>query len=332
MKFINAIVLSFIIVLTFSCKDTSQENESATKIPVIFDTDANNELDDQHAMAYLLFNQDIFDIKGITVNATYNGGGIDEHYAEAERVLKLCVPKQDLPLLKGAEGKFLELKDQATSDNFDGSEAVNFIIEEANKHTDDKLVVLAVGKLTNVATAIVKDPNIVSKIKLVWLGSNIPNIGEYNLENDVEAMNYLLSNEVEFEIVVCRYGEPSGTDAVRVTPEQINEKMPKTGPKAKSEVSGRHGGTFTYFGDYSVNLFEHAEMHGNPPSRALFDMAAVAVLKDLTWAERIRIGAPIMINGEWLPIDDNPRKIIIWQNFNKEMIINDFFNTMTNAN
>ena len=39
---------------------------SSEKIPVIFDTDANNELDDQHALAYLLFNADVFDIKGIT--------------------------------------------------------------------------------------------------------------------------------------------------------------------------------------------------------------------------------------------------------------------------
>ncbi|MEZ4826809.1 MAG: hypothetical protein R3C61_11045 [Bacteroidia bacterium] len=34
------------------------------KIPVIFDTDANNELDDQHALAYLLSNADVFNILG----------------------------------------------------------------------------------------------------------------------------------------------------------------------------------------------------------------------------------------------------------------------------
>jgi len=40
----------------------------------ILDTDANNELDDQHAIAYLIFNDDLFDIRGITTNRTWGGG------------------------------------------------------------------------------------------------------------------------------------------------------------------------------------------------------------------------------------------------------------------
>ncbi|MEY3896633.1 MAG: hypothetical protein RLZZ214_2153, partial [Verrucomicrobiota bacterium] len=37
------------------------------KIRVILDTDANNELDDQHAIAYLLCSGETFDVEGITV-------------------------------------------------------------------------------------------------------------------------------------------------------------------------------------------------------------------------------------------------------------------------
>ena len=36
------------------------------------------------------FNEDVFDIKGITVNTTYNGGDIDKHYEEAKRIADLC--------------------------------------------------------------------------------------------------------------------------------------------------------------------------------------------------------------------------------------------------
>ena len=46
------------------------------KTRVILDTDANNELDDQHAIAYMLFNGDYFQVEGITVNRTFNGGDI----------------------------------------------------------------------------------------------------------------------------------------------------------------------------------------------------------------------------------------------------------------
>jgi hypothetical protein len=51
--------------LLISCSNSESE-----RIRVILDTDANNELDDQHAIAYLLFNGDYFDVEGITVNKT----------------------------------------------------------------------------------------------------------------------------------------------------------------------------------------------------------------------------------------------------------------------
>ena len=46
------------------------------KIRVLLDTDANNEIDDQHAIAYLLLSGDRFILEGITVNRTNNGGDI----------------------------------------------------------------------------------------------------------------------------------------------------------------------------------------------------------------------------------------------------------------
>ena len=45
------------------------------KIRVILDTDANNELDDQHAIAYMLFNSQVFNIEGITINKTVKVSG-----------------------------------------------------------------------------------------------------------------------------------------------------------------------------------------------------------------------------------------------------------------
>ena len=154
------------------------------KLSVIFDTDANNELDDQHALAYLLMSGEEFSVKGITVNATYNGGGIEEHYKEAERILKLCDLYKKVPLIIGANDNFENIKKDIDLPKFDGYKAVNFIIEQAKIHVDTKLVIIAVGKLTNVALALKKDPTISKNIRLVWLGSNYPEPGEYNQVND----------------------------------------------------------------------------------------------------------------------------------------------------
>ena len=325
--------LALLCVLFFwGCANKGSQNNKQTKqkLFVIFDTDANNELDDQHALAYLFFNSDTFNTLGVTVNATRNGGNIEGHYAEAERVMKLCEVAGKIPLFKGANGSFTEIENDLSNAKFDGFEAVDFIIEEAKKQTIEKLIIIAVGKLTNVALAVKKEPSIAEKIRLVWLGSNYPEPGEYNLENDIPAMNYLLKSNISFEMVMVRYGKQSGTDAVRVTKNEILTKMARMGPKISEPVTGRHGGKFNAFGDYSIDLFNHADYDGNPPSRALFDMAAVAIVKNPEWAESRIFPCPIMVDKQWVEQPDNKRKIIIWENFNKEKILADFFFTLKN--
>ena len=84
------------------------------------------------------------------------------------------------------------------------------------------------------------------------------------------------------------------------------------------------------FGDYSVDLFRNAQMHGDPPSRALFDMVAVAIVKNPAWGERKEIPAPILVDEKWQERPDNPMKVAIWENFESQLILDDFYATMMN--
>jgi hypothetical protein len=318
-------IISFTIILSSSF--------ASERIPVVFDTDANNELDDQHALAYLLFNDNTFDVKAVTVNATYNGGNIEEQFAEADRVMKLCGVKGKVPLFKGANGSFKEIEVDLDNPSFDGSKAIDFIIKESLKYSqDNKLVVLAVGKLTNIALAVKKDPSIIKNIRLVWLGANYPEPGEYNLENDIPSMNYLLKTDIDFEMVTVRYGKPSGTDFVKLTKEEVYANMPKLGLRISTPIIGRHGGEFYTFGEYSISLFDNATFHGNPPTRSLFDMAAVAIVKNPKWAKCSDISCPIMVDDKWVEQPNNPRKIKIWEYFNKELIMADFYKSLESRN
>jgi hypothetical protein len=301
---------------------------ASSRTRVILDTDANNELDDQHAIAYLLFNGGVFDVEGITVNRTRNGGDLAAQYAEAVRVVQLCGLHPRMRVYRGADGSFEEIRGQLERPGYDGAEAVEFILERARAADDRKLVLVPVGKLTNIALALAKAPDLATKVRVVWLGSNYPEPGEYNQVNDEPALNYLLETGVDFEIALVRYGKPSGTDAVRATLSEIRQRMPGKGPRVVPPVPGRHGGAFTTFGDYSVNLFEHIQLHGDPPSRALFDMAAVAIIKQPAWATPVVLPAPILRDGRWLDRPDNPRKILLWENFDRQGILADFYATM----
>lgn len=323
MKGIKIISSIFLALMSVCCQFPKQEKETQSKIRVIFDTDTNNELDDQHALAYLLFNQATFKIEAITINTTSSGGGIELQYAEAIRVLQLC-DADTLPVWKGADKSFQDILPEIESERYDGKDAVDAIIQEARKPTSEKLVVLAVGKLSNIALAVAKDPSIAERIRLVWLGSNYPEPGEHNQNNDTIAMNYLLNKNIDFEMVTVRYGKPSGTDAVQITLEEIDKTMPGLGPHITKPVIGRHGGEFFCFGDYSVNLFENYTMHSDSKSRPLFDMAAVAIVKNSAWAAVNEISAPLFTNGQWVERPGNQHKIKIWENFNRDAIIKDF--------
>ncbi len=321
----------FFLVSSFNSSDGSSNEVAESGIPVIFDTDANNELDDQHALAYLLLNEQTFNVLGITVNATYNGGEIDEHMKEAQRVVDLVGWKDKVRVIKGANGDFEEIRAQLKQDEFDGSEAVDFIIQEAMKKRKETLVLLPVGKLTNVALALEKEPAIAKKIRIVWLGANYPAPGEYNLDNDIASMNYILKTDVPFEMVTVRYGESSGTAAVKAKRQNIYIRMPGMGPVVDEAVTGRHGGTFTCFGDYSVDLFRHITDLEDGCFRSLFDMAAVAIVKDPSWAEASEIPSPLYVDNNWVEQAGNSRMITIWENFNSDAIMTDFYSTLERA-
>lgn len=309
-----------LILLGSSLSATAQSPDPPTR--VIIDTDANNELDDQHALAYALLSGEALRVEGITVNRTDNGGDIAAQMEEARRVLRLTGLNEAVPLLQGASGAYETIAPSLDQNDFDGAEAVDFIIERAHA-SDEPLVVVPIGKLTNVALALEKDPSIASEIRVVWLGSNFPEEGEYNLKNDPSAVNPVIESGVPFEIAVVRYGRSTGTFAVQTFQREIEEVMPGLGPELDEPVTGRHGNAHTTFGDYSVALFDHVD----DDARSLYDVAAVAVVKNPDWATRRTVGAYQLNDGTWVE-SEGKSDLVIWELFHTSQIVQDFFDTL----
>jgi purine nucleosidase len=312
---INKAIFILLILFSFACQDIDQN-----RIPVILDTDANNDLDDQHAIAYLIYNDDLFDIRGITTNRTWNGGPVEEHTKEAQRIVHLCDADERYPVISGANENYVDLKDDLDNRDYDGKEAVEFIIKQANRMPKgQKLLLLPVGKLTNIALALKKDPSIVKKVKVVWLGSNWPRRGEYNLVNDTSAVNQVIKSGVE--IWVCTVD--GGTVEVRTTRTEITERLEGKG-KIVEPVEGRHGGEFDQLGDYLVNLWENVDQEG----RSLFDMAAVATVKNPQWAENMVVYGPRLWEGEWTTGGSTTDSVVFFKNYDVNAVMTDFWETM----
>ncbi|MCJ8321386.1 MAG: nucleoside hydrolase [Colwellia sp.] len=326
-KRIVTLVVTLMLTYTAAVKasDATAVVEAANRISIIIDSDANNELDDQHALAYAFFSSSVFDVLGVTVNNTYNGDGVQGQYDEAERVMKLCKVDKHIPLFKGADRHYNIIAPKIQELTFDGQPAVDFIISSARAMKGEKLVLIPIGKLTNIALAILKAPDIIPKVRVVWLGSNYPAAGEYNLVNDVTAVNPVIESGVQFEMVTVRYDDPTGTAAVIASIDKINKVMPNIGPSLSEPITGRDGDIFSSFGDYSVALFQHVKT-----DRSMYDMVALAIVKNKSWGNSKVIPAPKLIDTGWVEQPENKNTIVIWENFDKKLIMEDFYHAMIN--
>ena len=71
-------------------------------------------------------------------------------------------------------------------------------------------------------------------------------------------------------------------------------------------------------------------MRGNPPAKALYDMVTVAIVKNPGWGEATVIPAPELQQDRWVEQPGNTREITIWENFDSNAIMDDFYDSMTN--
>ena len=314
-KIVNVFLLAAVLFLS-ACADH--------RIDVILDSDANNELDDQHAIAYLLMHQDEARILAITTNATRNGGDAHEQACEAQRVADLMGSLgEDIEVIPGATANYEDILDQYGL-VYDGQNAVECIVRAARRHTpDNPLLLIPVGKLTNIAMALGEAPDIIPNVRVVWLGSNYPQAGEYNLENDIPSVNAVIDSGVDFTMAIVASSEGmKGTCEVTMNHREMVERVADKGTRV-APVEGRSGGAFTCVGDYLLNLFEQCSSDDNY-TRSLFDMACVAAALHPEYAEVREIPAPLLEGLEWRERPGNMHTIKVQCNFNREAILNDF--------
>lgn len=166
------------------------------KIRVILDTDAACEADDPFAIVHALLSPKLI-VKGITAEHFNCGGSVERSYKEIETIL--AAMDMNVPHFAGETGPLCTL-----GDSYD-SEAVNFIINEAMREDTHPLYLLCQGAITNVAAAFRKCPEIVGRVKVIWIGTHgvqspIP-FREFNAGNDVEAANIVLSSGTDLILV-----------------------------------------------------------------------------------------------------------------------------------
>ncbi len=162
------------------------------RVDVILDTDTYNEIDDQFALSYMLRSPEKLNVKAIYAAPFHNeksdgpADGMEKSYQEILNILELAGRaelKQEV-----YRGSLRYLPDEETP--VDSPAAAN-LAERAMEYTPDRpLYVAAIGAITNIASAILMNPEIIDRIVVVWLGGNAhnwPDSHEFNLFQDIAA-------------------------------------------------------------------------------------------------------------------------------------------------
>jgi purine nucleosidase len=172
----------------------------STSRRVLINTDAKNEADDQFAIVHALLSRTL-DIRGL-IAAHFGSRRSDRSVQESREEIDLLLSLMNLDgQVVVANGAATGIADEETPLDSPGAQ---LIIEESKlASTDDPLYVAFLGPLTDMASAIMIDPDIVNRnVIVVWIGGvgyggvdSHPGI-EFNLSNDIAAANVVYDSGI----------------------------------------------------------------------------------------------------------------------------------------
>lgn len=234
--------------------------KSPTVKNIILDTDTYNEIDDQFALAYAMLSPER--IKLLSVNAapflnsrsTSPADGMMKSYDEIQRIMRLVDPDAAVPYYKGSE-RFLDDKKVPVE-----SEAADNIINTV-MGTDERVYIVAIGAITNVASAIIKCPEIAKRAVVIWLGGHAltyKDTREFNLYQDV------MSAQVVFD---------SGIPLIQIPCAGMCTEFITTIPELEYYLRGKNE-----LCDYLVDIVRSYTKKPYGWSKVVWDVTAVAVL------------------------------------------------------
>lgn len=275
------------------------------KVNVILDTDIYNECDDQFAVAYLLKSQDKFNIEAITVAPYHHDNnisieeGIDKSYDEIIKICNWLHFDWTNRLFKGST-------DYLENDYNEENGAVNKIIEIVNKNA--KTYVLAIGTITNVALAIKKEPKIINKIEVIWLGGHSflsKDNKEFNFKQDVQAVRNVFESKVKLTIIPCK----NVASNLRTSIYELEHFL-----KGKSELC-----------DYLCQRFYNDGVHGIQERRVIWDISVIAYMINKEWFDTEEVSCPNINNDTSYELTTKNHKITIVNYLNVDKIYKDLF-------
>lgn len=287
------------------------------KVDVVLDTDTYNEVDDQYALAYLIRSEDKLKLKAIYAAPFSNSKadtpdeGMEKSYQEIMNILEL-MDREELKsmVFKGA-GQYLEAEDAPV----DSPAARDLACRAMTYTAENPLYVIAIGAITNVASAILLEPDIVSRIVVIWLGGHAlhwPDNEEFNLRQDIAAARVVFGCGAAMVLLPCM----GVVSAFTVSEPELEHFL-----RGKNKLCD-------YLADVTRQegrLWKDIDTW----TRAIWDVTAVAWLLDERFMKDCLIHSPIPEYDHHYAVDCRRHMIRYVYHINRDELLLDLFQKLT---
>lgn len=320
-------------------------------LQTVIDSDTYNEVDDQFAIAYALLSPE-----RLNVQAVYAAPFSAAFFAKRLGITQPIMMTQDLKVgmqqsLDESRKLHRLLQIDPEGRTFAGSTeylksmdmpvdspAARDLVKRAMS-SEETLYVLAIGEITNIASAILMEPEIIRKIVIVWLAGqpiDWPTALEFNLGQDILASQLILNCGVPLVLVPCM---------------SVASNLTTTAPELEYYIKGKSAvGTFladtvirqlnpettnmmlsmfnvTYnkgLDDYVGESPKSESMLA--PSRIIWDISTVAYAVNHSWCPSTLVPTPILNDDlTWTPGDKSRHVMRVVNFIYRDAVFGDMF-------
>ena len=286
------------------------------QVRMVLDTDTYNEVDDQFALVYSLLSPEKLSVEAVYAAPFHNerssgpADGMEKSYQEIRRLLMMVKNMAVPPVFKGST-EYLNpgmIPEHSPA-------ALDLVERAMASPGDDPLYVVAIGAITNVASAILMEPRIIERIVVVWLGGHAffwPDTKEFNLMQDVPASRLIFDCGVPLVHVPCM---------------GVTTHLSTTIPELETHIGGRG-----QIGGYLLDIVkEHHNEHFGW-SKVIWDVATIAYLINQDWVPTSLVHSPILTDQVTWSFDQGRHLIRSASYIHRDPIFRDLFtklNTQT---
>ena len=167
---------------------------------------------------------------------------------------------------------------------------------------------MAIGAITNVALAIKKEPKIIDRIEVIWLGGHSllqDNNVEFNFRQDIDAVRIVFDSKVKLTVIPCK----NVAYSLRTSIYELNHYL-----KDKSELC-----------NYLIDRFYNDGYHGLQERRTIWDIAVIAYMINKNWFISKEISCPNINHDTSYELTTNKHKITMVNHIDVDKVYTDLF-------